>query len=71
MGYLNFPNRSTQKIKQASTELLANQNLEKLKKEMIQKSAGVGGALTQFKKRKQRRIIQQMMNEDNSNYGSR
>eukprot|EP00344_Euplotes_crassus_P000570 CAMPEP_0197014194 /NCGR_PEP_ID=MMETSP1380-20130617/69275_1 /TAXON_ID=5936 /ORGANISM="Euplotes crassus, Strain CT5" /LENGTH=45 /DNA_ID= /DNA_START= /DNA_END= /DNA_ORIENTATION= len=43
--------------------------MEKLKNEMIQKSAAVGGALTQFKKRKQRRMIKQMMNEENNGYG--
>lgn len=41
------------------------------KEEMQQKSAGVGGALTQFKKRKQRRIIRELMEETANGYGNR
>ena len=70
IGYLNFPNRSTQKIKQLNEDILVNKNIQKLKNEMLQKSQAVGGALTQFKKRKQRRIIKQMMDQDSS-YGVR
>ncbi|CAI2369762.1 unnamed protein product [Moneuplotes crassus] len=69
IGYLNFPTRSTHKISQMSNEALMKKNMEKLKNEMLQKSAAVGGALTQFKKRKQRRMIKQMMNEENNGYG--
>jgi glutaredoxin 2 len=64
MGYLNFPNRSPQKINQIQDEIRINKNLERLKNEMVQKSLAVGGAVTQFKKRKQRRMIKKMMDQD-------
>eukprot|EP00344_Euplotes_crassus_P011070 CAMPEP_0197019316 /NCGR_PEP_ID=MMETSP1380-20130617/80629_1 /TAXON_ID=5936 /ORGANISM="Euplotes crassus, Strain CT5" /LENGTH=159 /DNA_ID=CAMNT_0042446709 /DNA_START=181 /DNA_END=658 /DNA_ORIENTATION=- len=66
IGYLNFPNRSAQKISQMSNEPLMKKNMARQNNEILQKSAGIGGALTQFKKKKQRRMIKQMMNEDNS-----
>lgn len=71
IGYLNFPVRSTQKIQQIKNETMMNKNISKLKQEMFKKSAAIGGALTQFKKRKQRRMIKQMLNEENSSYGVR
>ena len=71
IGYLNFPVRSTQKIQQIKNETMMNKNISKLKQEMLKKSAAIGGALTQFKKRKQRRMIKQMLNEENSSYGVR
>lgn len=48
IGYLNFPNRSSHKIKQMHQDT-ASQDFTHLKNEMIQKSIAVGGALTQFK----------------------
>jgi hypothetical protein len=73
IGYLNFPSRSTNKIKQMHNEdeLMKKNNLVSLKNEMMQRSAAVGGALTQFKKKKQRRMIKQLMEENAGNYGSR
>lgn len=70
IGYLNFPNRSSQKIKQIQDDIMISKNLQRLKNEMVQKSLAVGGALTQFKKRKQRRMIKQMM-EQESGYGGK
>lgn len=70
IGYLNFPNRSTRKINKMHQDS-ASQDLTHLKNEMIQKSVGVGGALTQFKKRKQRRLIKQLMEDTANGYGSK
>jgi hypothetical protein len=45
--------------------------INQLKSQMMARSKGVGGALTQFKKRKQRRMIKQMMDDTTGNYSSR
>ena len=73
IGYLNFPSRSTQKIRQMQEESNNYNNsrdLITMQKEVLQKAGITGGALTQFKKRKQRRLIKQLMEENENNYGS-